>query len=146
MGTNYYLRNKKYTHLYLDGPEGLHIGKSSCGWHFLLCIYLNDGIYNLEDWKNVFFDPETEIFNEYREAVSAEEMIKIITERKGDVTAENSAEELARGTCEIGLNGLLAHKTCVLDFRKLWNLEGGMFVAYARTDGTYDLTPDYNFS
>ena len=31
MGTNYYLRNKKYTHLYLDGPEGLHIGKSSHG-------------------------------------------------------------------------------------------------------------------
>ena len=36
--------NKDYYHV-------LHIGKSSVGWHFALCIYPLIGINSLDDWK-----------------------------------------------------------------------------------------------
>ena len=36
----------------------LHIGKSSYGWHFSLCIYPELGINDLEDWKKLFSEYE----------------------------------------------------------------------------------------
>ena len=53
---------KKYGHetqtLYVDyltkTTKRLHIGKSSYGWHFNLCIYPFMNIYSLDDWKALF--------------------------------------------------------------------------------------------
>ena len=64
--------------LYLE----LHIGKSSAGWHFGLCIYPELGINNLEDWKREFNNPDNEIIDEYwinpGDIISAEKMLDII--------------------------------------------------------------------
>lgn len=142
--------------LYLE----LHIGKSSAGWHFGLCIYPELGINNLEDWKREFNNPENEIIDEYwinpEDIINPEKMIDIITNRK-DSRYVNDEEELLKNfnglqrmlggkiynsydeilrdnEAERGLNGLWAHRP------------GNPYTKYTRTDGTYDLTPVWNFS
>ena len=60
----------------------LHIGKSSYGWKFSLCIYPELGINNLDDWKRVF--QQFDIYDEYDKVISSEEMLLTITERKSD--------------------------------------------------------------
>lgn len=137
----------------------LHIGKSSAGWHFSLCIYPELGINNLDDWKKLF--SEYDIIDEYDESRSADKMISIITERYdaeflelGQEAYEAKVVERHNNTCdtlygsfihitpaktydeylsynnaERGLNGLLAHN------------DG----AHVRTDGTYDLTKDWDY-
>ena len=57
-----------------------HIGKSSAGWRFLLQIYPEQGINNLEDWKELFKDGV--IVDEYGEEVSQEDMLKKITKKE----------------------------------------------------------------
>ena len=64
-----------------DFKQEIHIGKSSGGWYFGLCIYPKYGINNLEDWKKLFFDPEVVIQNESEKVISPEEMMSIITQR-----------------------------------------------------------------
>lgn len=139
--------------LYLE----LHIGKSSVGWHFGLCIYPELGINNLDDWKREFNNPDNTIIDEYwvnsEDNVTPDEMLKIITERKDNNYIDdeeellkhfnglqrmlggkiyNSYDEVLRDNhAERGLNGLWAHK------------QG---TQYVRTDGTYDLTTRWDFS
>ena len=82
-----------------DFYQVLHIGKSSGGWHYLLCTYPQYNINTLEDWKKLFFDPKNYIKNEYGEKVSPEEMLDSITNRgkdfKGRTLQELEKEELA---------------------------------------------------
>ena len=142
--------------LYLE----LHIGKSSAGWHFGLCIYPELGINNLEDWKREFNNPDNTILDEYwvnsEDNVTPDKMLKVITERK-DSNYINNEEELLKNFnglqrmlggkiynsydevlrdnhAERGLNGLWAHK------------QGDPLTQFVRTDGTYDLTTQWNFS
>lgn len=124
-------------HYYDKLPEDfihlLHIGKSSMGWHFSLCIYPELNINDLEDWKKLFDNYEIE--DEYGSIISKEEMITRIIERKG-INETMSEEELktfcTENHCEVGLNGLFAHKTT-------------QYSDYVRTEGTYDLTKDWDF-
>ena len=131
----------------------LHIGKSSYGWHFSLCIYPELGINDLDDWKKLF--SEYEIYDEYDRLVSTDEMLETITNRydkeflelgqeafEAKVVANHNElwnhmhtsqvkdydEYLRINYAERGLNGLLAHK-----------------YHCQRTDGTYDITSDWNF-
>jgi len=60
----------------------LHIGKSSFGWHFLLCVYKELGINTFEDWCNLFDDDSNIIVNEYHEIITKNSMIEIITNRQ----------------------------------------------------------------
>ena len=87
----------------------IHIGKSSCGWKFSLCIYpdkyeekwhymqndvlhqeidttylLPKPIKSLDDWKELFDDPNCSIYNEYGDEISKEDMIRIITTKNAD--------------------------------------------------------------
>lgn len=152
--------------------DRLHIGKSSAGWHFGLCIYPSLGIYGLDDWKRLFEDPRYSVEDEDGEGVSAEKMIEVIVEREGyagaseeyeaqAVERENSIREmqgidpvgsyddlLAENHAERGLNGLYAHRSCLDDPRKdeAWKGFLPLVISYFRTDGTYDLTPDWDFS
>ncbi len=84
MGTNYYLKTK---------TDSFHIGKSSAGWHFLLVIYPDLNLNNLEDWKKVFTVKENTIVNEYGDIIPPKEMIKIITERENPLLKESKNEE-----------------------------------------------------
>ena len=78
--------------------QEIHIGKSSCGWRFSLCIYptenprfkgeewndqyLDKPISSLDDWVELFNDPSNKIFDEYGDEVSPEDMIEKISKRK----------------------------------------------------------------
>jgi len=82
MGTNYYLEQKPC--FFCGRPnEPKHIGKSSCGWVFMLHIYPKEGINDLEDWIPLF--DQCVIRNEYNEIVPPQDMIKTITERQGNI-------------------------------------------------------------
>lgn len=145
--------NKVYT-------LNLHIGKSSFGWHFGLCIYPSLGINNLEDWIKLWNSPGVVISDEEDRVLTVEEMIDRITNRgrpdwddtkqedleKEAVESYNRLTEslgggrkiysydefLRENHAERGLRGLLAH--------------GSDYYKYPPTGGTYDLTDDPNFS
>lgn len=124
-------------HYYEKLPEEfihlLHIGKSSMGWHFSLCIYPEFGINDLDDWERLF--DKYEIEDEYGDIISKDIMMDRITRRRGENT-QMSNEELEKfcrdNHCELGIEGLFAHKST-------------SYGEYTRTTGTYDLTRDWDF-
>lgn len=126
--------------------DGLHIGKSSFGWHFNLCIYPCMGIYNLEDWERLFDDEDYYIMSEENKELTGDEMLDVITNRKG--SSQLTDEELKENHAERGLNNLLAHSSSIWDERdkEEWKQFMPMLTSHYRTDGTYDLTPDWDFS
>lgn len=93
MGTNYYLMTKACEHCGRgnDG-EGVHIGKASFGWAFMLHVYPdgveipnpNTGrvekvvINDLDDWRPLF---ALGVINGYGEIVTLSDMVNIITKR-----------------------------------------------------------------
>ena len=117
MGTNYYWKEECD---HCKRTEELHIGKSSGGWAFGL--HVDNTITSLDDWKEKF--KTGTITNEYDETITTEEMLRIITERKGNVREED-VEEYTLHDAHID-NGLLR---C--------NLRGGHCIGYG--DGTWDL-------
>ena len=139
----------------------LHIGKSSCGWHFGLCAYPEYNINNLEDWKKEFYDPINVIETEYGMEITPEKMLSIITERSApdfDEQHQDKYEQdqlnkynewriregkkpytsydqvLNENTAERGLHGLWAHKQ-----------GDASFLHFKRTDGPYDITTMWDF-
>ena len=120
MGTNYYLVTTVSADLaggQYDSEHKRHIGKSSFGWTFSLRSYPEDGIVSLTAWKRVLSIPQSKIFNEYDAQVSIEEMLRIITERKGEITPTTTVPSgyadwhdfNAKNFCEFGPNGLARH-------------------------------------
>ena len=106
MGWNYYLVEKKTeeslknffealksSHFYQEIENSmlsyqiteethLHIGKSSIGWFFNLCIYPKLGINELEDWEKLFRDTENfKIIDEDGETVDPDWLLENITDR-----------------------------------------------------------------
>lgn len=128
---NGYVWNAKYypTLEELEKEYGtkLHIGKSSYGWNFNLCIYPDLGINNLNDWKKMF---EThDIYNEEDEKITAEEMIDRIVNRKGNVT-ESDLDKIHVGSASVNKFGLLQHNG----------------YQFTNTDGPYDYNSEHDFS
>ena len=79
MGTNYFMAVNACPHCARSENE-LHIGKSSGGWVFSLNTHPGNGIETLADWKAAWAG--NGIRDEYGRSISAEEMERIITERK----------------------------------------------------------------
>ena len=79
MGTNYYVIGNLLCEHCGSKADDLHIGKSSAGWCFGLCIYPEMGIESLDDWKDYLSDKE--IKDEYGRNVTIEKLMSIITER-----------------------------------------------------------------
>lgn len=127
---------RSYEEIEEDGIEKeLHIGKSSAGWHFSLCIYPELGIKDLADWVKLF--DEYEIYNEYGDTITKSDMLKTITKRESFYTREKDALELkeeeiamAKNHGKRGFNGLWAHNVPY----------------FKNTNGTYDLTERWNYS
>lgn len=84
MGTNYYYEPTAVKPCSECGrgfeTERLHIGKSSAGWVFSLCIYPDRNINTLEDWKRVWASGG-QIRDEYGEFVPIPDMVACITLR-----------------------------------------------------------------
>lgn len=98
MGTNFYLKE-----------DERHIGKSSVGWCFSLHVYPEEGINNLDDWKQEWSGKQ--IINEYDELVTEEQMLSCICKRTwgqpGRYDNEAGKVFLAENYAEMGPNNLL---------------------------------------
>lgn len=119
--TNGYVWNKTY---YKDLDElnndyyiTLHVGKSSYGWNFLLCLYPELNINSLDDWKEFFTNNFVLAYNEYDEVVNIPDLLDIITDRNTKYKAKE-------------LPSLLKHECC----------------CNSNTGGTYDYTTEIDFS
>lgn len=81
MGTNYYLHQKDPCKHCGRAYESLHIGKSSGGWAFALHVDPENYINTLDDWRRLWNEPGTYIYDEDNEVISIEEMERCITQR-----------------------------------------------------------------
>lgn len=73
MGTSYYLE-------YEDRKDIYYIGKSSKGWYFSLNV-IPEKVNSFDDWVVLF--NKYRIFDEYKQEISVEEMVQIISKRSG---------------------------------------------------------------
>jgi len=108
--------------------EKLHIGKSSAGWKFLLCIYPCLQLYSLKDWENMFNNENFVIVDEEDQIIPPLQMMSIISKRA-------PADKLE------------AHKSQLFDPRDQEGMEKfrPVIVTSFTTDGTYDLTLEWDF-
>lgn len=112
--------------------QEIHIGKSSCGWRFGLCIYpaenprfkgeswndkyLDKPISSLGDWEELFDDPDNSIWDEYGDEVSKDDMVACIANRKPRESLRDGWQRLNEGTEfetkeeYFAINGLLVHE------------------------------------
>ena len=80
MGTNYFARISACPVCSRCDPEDdLHIGKAVGGWAFALRVAPSEGIYDLEDWLEIFEDPTVSIWREDGKRLTPEEMLLVIT-------------------------------------------------------------------
>lgn len=102
MSTNYYCETGRMLEVECDCgfkhmmPETLHIGKSSCGWTFLLHAIPEKGLGCWRDWEEVLVGSRR-IFNEYGDDVTLEEMRETVLHRARELNDEEKArmEEIA---------------------------------------------------
>lgn len=84
MGTNYYYETAGEAPCEHcgrgGGTETLHIGKSSAGWVFALCIYPERGIHSLADWQRLWA-AGGQIRDEYGDVCPAGIVLETITQR-----------------------------------------------------------------
>jgi hypothetical protein len=81
MGTNYYLHPRADCECCGRPFEPLHIGKSSSGWCFSLHVIPEEGINNLDDWRERWSRRSAFIRDEYGKTITAQVMESSITER-----------------------------------------------------------------
>ena len=127
MGTNYYwIPDRCPT---CKRGDQIHIGKSSAGWVFSLHVYPKDDLHSLEDWINVWRIGT--IVDEYDETISADEMLRTITERARPGGPDQPPEWYAQNSAEPGPNRLARHKIdgrhCIGHGAGTWDLMIGEF-------------------
>lgn len=114
MSTNYYLKEAAPQTCKTCGhtPEvkELHIGKSSVGWCFSLHVIPEEGINSLADWQKRWAAEGVRIEDEYGDALSADEMLKCITNRKRPVRENFSKKFLEQNSAIQGPNYLVRSK------------------------------------
>lgn len=130
MGTNYYLASDDECPTCHRSSEPLHIGKSSMGWCFSLHVIPESGINSLDDWKPLL--RARSISDEYGRALSANEMLDIITERTGRGFATPQDERMfhAENHSEPGPKGLVRNRigdSCVSHGEGPWDCIVGEF-------------------
>ena len=155
----YVWKNKYYSTLIELNKEyvlPLHIGKSSMGWHFGLCIYPDLGINNLSNWIKEF--TLSTIVDEYDDEVAPSKMVSIITERMRQGYGTEPEEEYEKKY--IDSNNECYETTNIGEwyltydeFLEANHAERGKFGLlkhigkhWTSTDGTYDLTTEFDFS
>lgn len=136
LGTNYYLvrQSNSFCPECKHDPDEviLHIGKSSMGWCFHLHVIPELNLNSLKDWQREFAQSRQFIRNEYHEVLSVEDMLDIITKRRGREGKEPWSEEMYRQNyAEPGPNNLVRSKVdgrhCVGHGEGTWDLIAGNF-------------------
>ena len=132
MGTNYYLHRGVCPTCH-RGTEPIHIGKSSAGWVFGLHVYPEEydvpRILNLDDWKRLFMEEDSVIFDEYDREITAEEMWRVITDRAWPRKEKDDAW-YAQNDAVRGPNGLARSKLSrftIAHGEGTWDLHVGDF-------------------
>ena len=136
--------NKDYCHI-------LHIGKSSAGWYFSLCIYPLIGINNLDDWKKIWSSSDCKIYTEYDEEIPEEELMSYIVNRQypGEIDEDKALKHNNEMAEKEGIGRRFDTYDQLLLFNGAARGKNGLWahnsLRYTNTDDTYDLTTDVNF-
>lgn len=133
MGTNYYWEWPAFRCTacgHVEPEDRIHIGKSSGGWCFAL--HVTDDLRSLEDWKSFWAAKpgQGRIVDDGGQVLSADAMLKIITERSWAGPTSTDVEFLRRNYAEPGPNGLLRHRigrAAVGHGEGTWDLVAGEF-------------------
>lgn len=96
MGTNYYARISACpVCTRCDPDDDLHIGKAVGGWTFQLHVSPEEGVYDLDEWLEIFDDPTVSIWREDGKRLTPPEMLLVIT----GVDPVNSKRHEVAGRC-----------------------------------------------
>lgn len=139
MGTNYYFKAPEKEPCACCGrpyeTERLHIGKSSMGWCFSLHAIPELGLTDWPEWERYLETANGEIVDEYRCAVTLDELRQIVTERRHERPATvplgytSWANFYASNMCRPGPNGLVRHASpyCLKNGEGTWDVIEGEF-------------------
>lgn len=136
--------NEEYCHI-------LHIGKSSAGWYFSLCIYPLIGINSLDDWKKIWSSGDCKIYTEYDDEIPEEELMSYIIDRQypGDRDEAKALKCNNKRAEKEGIGRRFDTYDQLLRFNGATRGKNGLWAhdspRYTHTDNTYDLTSDVNF-
>lgn len=137
--------------------QRIHIGKSSMGWHFGLCIYPEYGINTLDDWIKLFRSFGNTIVDEEDRELKTSEMIDRIEDRKQfEFEKYESEQEYEKAVVDNYNNinktiNIFRHKIynsydeVLMDnhacrgLNGLWRRQKDQYTSYPIPDGTYDL-------
>jgi hypothetical protein len=136
MGTNYHAKITTKpacpTCGHTEIQDRLHIGKSSAGWCFSLHVIPEHGLTSWETWDAFLRRPDVMIVDEYDRSVTADDMTRIVSNRKWYRDATLSPEWMANNNAIQGPNGLARHATgpgsnCIAHGEGTWDLIVGWF-------------------
>lgn len=137
--------------------QRIHIGKSSIGWHFGLCIYPEYGINTLDDWIKLFRSFGNTIVDEEDRELKTSEMLDRIEDRKQlEFEKYESEQDYEKAVVENYNNinktiSIFKHKTYInydeilmenhacRGINGLWRRQKDQYTNYPIPDGTYDL-------
>ena len=108
MGTNYYWEQEPCE--CCGRSDRIHIGKSSRGWCFSLHVYPNKEVESLADWIRIWINEPGDIFNQYGETLSVEQMLCVIMDRHMEQPVQWQEREYRRQHAYAGPNNLLRHE------------------------------------
>ena len=137
--------------------QKIHIGKSSMGWHFGLCIYPEYGIDTLDDWIKLFRTSGNIIVDEEDRELKTSEMLDRIEDRKQLEFEKYESEDQYEKAVVDNYNNInktisifkykiysnydeiLMENHACRGLNGLWRRQKDQYTSYPIPDGTYDL-------
>lgn len=137
--------------------QRIHIGKSSMGWHFGLCVYPEYGINTLDDWIKLFRSFGNTIVDEEDRELKTSEMIDRIEDRKQFEFEKYESEQeyekavvdnyndinktinIFRHKIYNSYDEILIDNHACRGLNGLWRRQKDQYTNYPIPDGTYDL-------
>ncbi len=137
--------------------QRIHIGKSSMGWHFGLCIYPEYKINTLDDWIKLFRSSGNIIVDEEDRELKTSEMLDRIEDRKQlEFEKYESEDQYERAVVEnynninktisifkhkiyTNYDEILMENHACRGLNGLWRRQKDQYTSYPIPDGTYDL-------
>lgn len=137
--------------------QRIHIGKSSMGWHFGLCVYPEYGINTLDDWIKLFRSFGNTIVDEEDRELKTSEMIDRIEDRKQFEFEKYESEQeyekavvdnyndinktinIFRHKIYNSYDEILMDNHACRGLNGLWRRQKDQYTNYPIPDGTYDL-------
>ena len=137
--------------------QKIHIGKSSMGWHFGLCIYPEYGLDTLDDWIKLFRTSGNIIVDEEDRELKTSEMLDRIEDRKQLEFEKYESEDQYEKAVVDNYNNInktisifkykiysnydeiLMENHACRGLNGLWRRQKDQYTSYPIPDGTYDL-------